>query len=274
MNNPHKIPCSVGMLGRNAEKEIRRALESVKDFDEIVLCDGGSTDRTVEIAREFGARIVNQKKEYLDADGRIAHFGDARDHVLSETTHEWFLMLNPDEFISEELAASIRKAVAGEPAAYWVPRRYFFKGTVITCSTGYPNQQMRVFAKSAVAGFIKRVHERIQPKEGAKIGWLKGYMYLDISDDDPVEVKEKWRRYIAFEGMKKPQLSLREALPVLLREGLNGVRFFGRWLKLPFCLGKRMPLSGEFLRVWYQYELLKSVLLRISLFDRGPREHR
>ncbi len=263
MSEEQKIPCSVGMLSYNSEKDIRRALESVRDFAEIVVCDGGSTDATLSIAREFGARIIAQKQEYLE-NGKIAHFGDARNHVLQETTCEWFLMLNPDESINADALASIRKAVAGEPAAYWIPRRYVFKGTVIEYSTGYPNQQIRLFAKSAVTGFIKRVHERIQPAEGAKVGWLEGYMYLDISDDDPVEVKEKWRRYIEFEGRKKPRLSLREALPVLLREGVNGIRFFGRWLRLPFCRGTRMPLSNEFLRVWYQYALISSVIRRIS----------
>ena len=48
------------MLTYNSEKTLRRALESVKDFDDIILCDGDSTDQTHAIAAEYGARVVRQ----------------------------------------------------------------------------------------------------------------------------------------------------------------------------------------------------------------------
>ena len=55
-----KIPASVGILTLNSAKEIPRAFESIKDFDDIYICDGNSTDGTQDIARSFGARIVKQ----------------------------------------------------------------------------------------------------------------------------------------------------------------------------------------------------------------------
>jgi len=56
----NKIPCSVGILTLNSGATLRRCLDSVKDFAEIVICDGNSTDDTLEIAREYGAKIVKQ----------------------------------------------------------------------------------------------------------------------------------------------------------------------------------------------------------------------
>ena len=60
-----KIPCSVGILTLNSGQALRRCLDSLKDFAEIIICDGNSTDNTLEIAREYGAKIVKQYGIFL-----------------------------------------------------------------------------------------------------------------------------------------------------------------------------------------------------------------
>ena len=57
-----RINATVGILTFNSGKVLRRALESVSDFDDILLCDGGSTDDTLEIARAVGARVMQSLK--------------------------------------------------------------------------------------------------------------------------------------------------------------------------------------------------------------------
>jgi len=60
MPSDKKIPASVGILTLNSGKTLRRALNSLTDFAEIIVCDGNSTDDTLEIAREYGAKIIRQ----------------------------------------------------------------------------------------------------------------------------------------------------------------------------------------------------------------------
>ena len=84
------IPCTVGILTKNSGLSLRRTLESVKDFLEIIICDGGSTDDTIAIAREYGARIVPQNKEFLDTDGYIQDFSAVRNQTLAAATFDWY----------------------------------------------------------------------------------------------------------------------------------------------------------------------------------------
>ncbi|MBI2603994.1 MAG: glycosyltransferase, partial [Candidatus Harrisonbacteria bacterium] len=60
MDQRNKIPCSVGVLTLNSAKTLARCLESFKDFAEIIVCDGNSTDDTVAIAKKYGAKVVKQ----------------------------------------------------------------------------------------------------------------------------------------------------------------------------------------------------------------------
>ncbi|RJQ34461.1 glycosyltransferase family 2 protein [Candidatus Parcubacteria bacterium] len=256
-----KIPCSVAILTRNSAETLERALLSVKDFSDVLICDGGSTDATVDIASRYGARIIRQDGAFLYEDGRIADYGGVRNQCLRAAKESWFFYLDSDEYIDAGLAAEIAQVVRGEKAAYWIPRRYVFKGTVITCSTGYPNQQMRLFHIDAVHGFIKRVHERIQLKDGTPVFWLRNYMYVPVGDDI-ADVRAKWNRYIALEEVRQPHITMRKALDLFLHEGAIGLRFFVRWLRLIFCRKTRMPLKNEFMRVWYQWQLIKSVARR------------
>ena len=55
-----KIPCSVSILTLNSANGLRACLESLKDFGEIIICDGNSTDDTRDIARSFGAKVIKQ----------------------------------------------------------------------------------------------------------------------------------------------------------------------------------------------------------------------
>jgi glycosyltransferase involved in cell wall biosynthesis len=79
----------------NSEKFIRDCLESVKNFDEIVICDMYSTDKTVEIANEYNCKVV-----YHELTGWAE---PARNFAISQATNDWILVVDSDETITEEL---------------------------------------------------------------------------------------------------------------------------------------------------------------------------
>ena len=65
------IHATVGILTFNSAQTLERALESVKDLAEIIICDGGSTDATREIALKYGARIIDQDKKFKNPNGSL-----------------------------------------------------------------------------------------------------------------------------------------------------------------------------------------------------------
>lgn len=81
----------------NAERHLAECLEAVKDFDEIVVCDMESTDRTVEIAQRYGCKIVTYPK------GDCVSAEPARTFAIQSASSEWVLVVDSDEIITPEL---------------------------------------------------------------------------------------------------------------------------------------------------------------------------
>ncbi len=95
---------SACMIVRNEESMITACLESVRDWvDEIILVDTGSSDRTTEIAAEYGAKIFNQKWQ--------DDFSFHRNYSIAQASSEWILVIDADERIPQEDVDSIREAI-------------------------------------------------------------------------------------------------------------------------------------------------------------------
>lgn len=97
-----KIPVSVLIQTKNEEKGIVSCLTGLREFDEVIVVDSNSTDRTAELAKEAGATVVN-----FTWNGR---FPQKKQWMLTqvETRHEWLLIMDADEFPTPELAAELR----------------------------------------------------------------------------------------------------------------------------------------------------------------------
>ncbi len=120
-----KIPVSVMVQTKNEEKGIAGCLAALDDFDEVIVVDSNSTDRTAELAKEAGATVIN-----FTWNGK---FPQKKQWQLTEieTRNEWLLMLDADEFPTPELARELR-AIAEDPAesrvAFDLPVAYHFAG--------------------------------------------------------------------------------------------------------------------------------------------------
>jgi glycosyltransferase involved in cell wall biosynthesis len=193
------IQATVGILTFNSGKVLRSALESVREFDEIIICDGGSTDDTLEIARTFNSeegqqkvRIISQDAKFKNPNGTLKDFGGVRQQCLDAATHDWFLYIDSDETISDGLCEDIRR-ITNEPATflvYRVPIGIMLNGVYMKYSSNYPGYQHRFFNKKSGAFYVKPVHERIQfDRETVPIGTLKNPWYVHTTNDD-------WDRYL------------------------------------------------------------------------------
>ncbi len=159
------ILCTVGILTYNSEETLRRALESVKDFEEIIINDGGSTDNTLNIAKEYNVKIITQNSICKNPDGTIKDFSCAKNQLLMEAHYDWFLVIDSDEAISEKLHDEIRVLIETEDVdtayIYNVPICIILDGKKIKHSSNYPGYQHRFFNKKSGARFVKPVHEKI-----------------------------------------------------------------------------------------------------------------
>jgi len=127
----------------NEEENIGRALESVKWVDEIIVCDMFSSDKTAQIARKMGAKVVLHKaQKYVEL---------VRNFNISQASNEWVLILDPDEEISESLAKKLQEVVEIEDISYIeIPRKNIIFGKWMENSMWWPDYNIRLFKKGSV----------------------------------------------------------------------------------------------------------------------------
>ena len=124
---------SVCVITLNEEDRIGDCLASVAFADEVLVVDSGSTDRTVAIARERGARVIVRGWP-----GYVAQ----KNFALEQATTDWVLCLDADERVSPRLAEQIRRVVAEDPGAlagYRMARKTFYLGRWILHGGWYPD---------------------------------------------------------------------------------------------------------------------------------------
>jgi glycosyltransferase involved in cell wall biosynthesis len=270
-----RIYASVGILTYNNAHTIERALESVKDFDDIVLIDGGSTDATLELAVRFGVRVVPQDPRFKDVSGRIIDFSGVHNQHLAEAKHKWCLYIDSDEYLSQESVAEIRAIVErpigpGDALVYELPRKTIIDGTCIDCATAYPSYQKRFFHLDGVTGFIKPIHERINPKPGVRVAKLAHPQFVPL-DLTPQEFYQKQRRYLDIEVARHANDTLYAWLTgVVWGSVRSSLSYVVRHVRiLMFCRGTRMPWWVEWSHHWYNWNLI--ILTGAKFFSRPKR---
>jgi len=165
-----KIRLSVALATLNEERSLGNCLDSVKGLaDEVVVVDGLSSDRTVEIAKFFGAKVI------VTDNKPIFHIN--KQQAIDECQGEWILQLDADEVVTPELAEEIRQVVEKDtdsPAAYWIKRKKMFLGRWIKKGGQYPDPVIRLFRRKKAFLPCKSVHEQMVIE--GEISWLKNPM--------------------------------------------------------------------------------------------------
>ncbi len=148
----------------NEERNIARAIESLRCSDEILIVDSGSTDRTVELAQNLGARVI-------EANWR--GYSGQKNWAAEQATHDWILSLDADEALSEALEAEIWSLKKSGPRfdAYTMPRLARYLGKWILHSGWYPDRKVRLYDRRKARWVGEFVHESVQPS--GRVGHLE-----------------------------------------------------------------------------------------------------
>lgn len=187
MIHEEKISCLI--LTHNSEDTIEECLKSLEWVDEIIVVDDESTDRTIEIATSYQAKIFNRK---------LDDFSSQRNFGLEKCSNNWVLVLDSDEQISEPLQKEI-KSILSQPiieTGFQIPRKNFFMGTWIRSI--YPDYCLRLFRRSE-ASYRGAVHESLNIN--GKIGKLK-HPILHISYRNIEEILNKTNHYTTLSAQE------------------------------------------------------------------------
>ncbi len=171
-----RAPLSCTIICYDEEEGIRAALESVKWCDEIVVVDSFSTDRTVEICREYTDRIFQRE---------WPGFVEQKAFALEQTRCAWVLNLDADERVSPELRREIEGVLRSPDAdGYYVPRLVYYLGRWWRRGGWYPDYRLRLFRRDRVVWGGIDPHEKVilQGRSRRLRGPLLHYTYRDVAD--------------------------------------------------------------------------------------------
>ncbi len=235
---------SIAIATHNEEENIKRCLSSIREIaEEIVIVDGSSTDRTVEIAKEFGAKILVKDNPSM--------FHINKQKAIDISSGDWILQLDADEFVSSKLKDEIKKIInmsdseideyqkstpelllrhqaivekrdgsigdKDKPySAFFLPRANYFLGRFLKHGGVYPDGVIRMFEKGKAYLPCKDVHE--QYVVDGKVGWLRNDL---LHFDSPTFKKyiSRNNRYTSFIASQYQA----EKLPKNLRVGFDQV---------------------------------------------------
>jgi len=149
----------------NEERNIVRAIESLRCADEILIVDSGSVDRTVELARNLGARV-------LEAGWR--GYAGQKNLATDQAANDWILSLDADETLSEALEAEIwnLKKSGAQFDGYTMPRLARYLGRWIYHSGWYPDRKIRLYDRRKAKWVGDFVHESVEVQ--GRLGHLQG----------------------------------------------------------------------------------------------------
>lgn len=207
-----KIRLSVALATFNEEKCLKECLESVKGLaDEVVVVDGSSVDKTVEIAKLFGAKVI------VTDNKPVFHINKQK--AIDECNGEWVLQLDADEVVTPELAGEIEKIVEQNndfPTAYWIKRKKMFLGRWIKKGGQYPDPVIRLFRKGKAYLPCKSVHE--QMSVNGTVGQLENHLLHFPTPSFAVYIT-KDNRYSTLSAIEMDSKSAKI-------NGINFLRFF------------------------------------------------
>jgi glycosyltransferase involved in cell wall biosynthesis len=173
-----RVTLSVVIITHNEEANLGRTLESVKSLvgdgkGEIIILDSGSTDRTVDIAKSFGAKVFLE-----DWKG----FAAQKNSAIDKATGDWILSLDADEEIGDVARGFIRLVLSdshealSHSAGYWFSRRNHFMGRWVRYGGFYPDAKLRMFKRGTGRFEDRAVHEdvKLQPGQCALLDYNLG----------------------------------------------------------------------------------------------------
>jgi glycosyltransferase involved in cell wall biosynthesis len=170
------IPVSVVIITYNEENNVENALKSVADFEDIVVVDSFSEDRTVELCEKYTKRIYRHEWQGFARQKQIA---------VDYAEKQWVLILDADERVTPGLKSEIAGKISDESVSgFYLPRKNYFLGKWMRHSGWWPDYTLRLFKKDRAYVQNRTVHEKVivDGATGRLNEPLEHYTYKSLSE--------------------------------------------------------------------------------------------
>lgn len=180
------------IIAKDEERMLPDCLKSLGWVDEIVVINNGSIDKTAEIAKKYGAKVIDLPR--LDE----PNFSQSRNRGLKEANCGWLFYIDADERVDDKLRDEILDVI-NDPkfSAYAIPRRNFIFGREFKHTGQRPDYVKRLFQKNALSQWMGKLHEEPQFEGG--LGHLKA-SFLHIKHENLSEMVEKTNSWSELEA--------------------------------------------------------------------------
>lgn len=154
-----RSPVTVTIISLNEENNIANAINSVRWADEVIVVDSGSVDKTVDIAKDLGARVIHNP---------WPGYGQQKNFAQSHASNDWVLNIDADEEVPPELADEIQAALQdvregrSDARGFYFPRKTFYLGRWIQHGGWYPNHLIRLANRKHASWSEPFVHEALE----------------------------------------------------------------------------------------------------------------
>lgn len=245
---------SVTILTKNSARTLADTLAALREFPEILICDTGSTDATLEIAKRFpNVRLVS-----LPLEG----FGPTHNRVSSLATHDWILSIDSDEIVSPELSAAIRSLTLNPSAVYSLDRHNYFNGKRMKfCAGWHPDPVCRLYHRQKTRFSSDAVHEKVLTHNLAVIslpGPLLHTPYRDVSHllEKMIHYSTLFAKERAGRKDSSPAKALGRALVAFFKNYILKKGFLGGKEGLILSLHNTLTTYFKYLLLWQENQKL------------------
>lgn len=240
---------SIVIIAKNESAMIKNCLESVKWADEIVVVNNGSTDNTVEIAKEYTKKIISVDDN---------NFADVRNKGLQETTGDWVLYVDADERVLFALKDEIELIMSDQnsKSAYAISRKNIIFGKEEKYGPFWPDWVIRLFKKTDFEKWVGEVHEH--PIFKGDLGYTKNsFLHLTHRNVDQMILKNlAWSKIDAKLRLdaNHPKMTgwrfLRIFFTEMFNQGIVRKGFFNGTIGVMDSMIQTFSLFTTYVRLW------------------------
>lgn len=204
---------SVVLATHNEAANLKKCLDAVQDIaDEVVIVDGESTDETVQLAKQLGAKVISTTNK--------ANFHINKQMAMDQASGELILQLDADEVVDGELhkfitdlLMKLKQKETLTESAWWVKRKNYFMGRFLQKGGQYPDPVIRLYLRGKAHLPQKDVHE--QMVVDGQAGWASGHL-LHYGNPSFQEYLRKFNTYTSFKAAQLEE----QQLPITLKNSV------------------------------------------------------
>lgn len=241
------VPISVVVLTKNSAETIKKTLNSLLAFKEVLVLDTGSSDATLDIARAF-PNVKIEKHPFTT-------FGAVRNLASEYACCDWILTLDSDEVLSEKAFKEIFSLSLDPCKVYSFPRWNYFNDKFIKWCGWYPDRVLRLYNKKTACYSSDFVHEKVlYPglKELKLSGPLEHYSYRKIGDF--LDKMQKYTTLFAEQNKYKktssPQKAFLHAVFAFFKSYILQRGMFGGWEGFIIASYNAQTSFYKYLKLW------------------------